>query len=488
MRLIFAISLLLVTFGGSAAGQDRFLIPRGPHWTAAELRAVHGPSQERELQLLVTLASDQDVAERTSILALGPDYVSVVSESGQTIIDTKLRRLLQVDRKAGGFRNTSLYASVDFVQHLLEERTRLRETMTGAGVGEVPDALKAFWIESHLGAESNRKAPLDLVQIDHEDGSASVLFEGEVVAIWQWSSVEITPERQRKFQLYLQYHLKLHPRIRQAILAKQRLPSRIRYKRLKGETSVEEDYRFQVSQRRPAAYPLAADLEPLPEIRPGEDFLREVYPLMLAAASGRHAEAPKTIDGYISDVRAAMDRGAMAEAWLTLMEATLHFQPGSPACAAGSPASAACIDGRVVQDVILRDESVGNLQAALALQLRGEQSERMFGQLYEASRKGLPKGYVIDVFLGNAASQRPGLAQEYGLDAVKLIAGGIRENPYVPAFYKDLGDHFARNLDFVRAYHCYDLGRALPDGAGHESLRLVSKRERELELAFPEFF
>ena len=490
MRLIVAISLL-IAFGSVAAGQDRFPIPRGPHWSAAELRAAHSyPYSERELQIIVTFRRDQEAAEKASILSLGPDYVSVISESGQTIIDTKLKRFLQVDGKARGFRNSSLYASADFVRHLLEERTRLRETLEGAGAEEIPIHLRPFWIESHLGAESNRKAPLDLQKIDHNDGSASALLDGEVVAIWNWSRAKITAEQQSKFRLYLQYHLKLHPRIRRAILEELRLPTHIKYTRLTGEGLVEEEYRFQLSQKRSAAFPLAEDLEPLPETRP-DNFHREVYPLMLAAVSGRVGRGPKAIETYVSDVWAAVGHGAMDEAWLTLLEATLHYQPRSPVCAAESAEGASdltCFDKWFVQNVMLEDERVRGLQEAMSPQLSGKHTELTVKKLLDASREKFTKSYIIDVFLGNAVSRQPELMQVYDLDAAELIIRGIEKNPYIPSFYKDLGDHFARDLDFVRAYLCYDLGRALPDGAGSESLQLITMRERELELSFPEFF
>lgn len=206
MRLSLAISFLFFVFQSAAFGQDPELIPRGPHWSAAEFDAVHGPYDARELQILVTSLQGDGSRQSTSIVGLGPDYLSITSESGQTVIDTKLKRLLQVDAQSRRFQNNSLYASADFAKRVLAQRMAMRESMQRAGVEarRVPNSVKPFWVESQLGAERNPEAPLGLSQIDHDDGSKSVLYEGDVVAIWSWTSLELQPDQLHKLRLYLQ--------------------------------------------------------------------------------------------------------------------------------------------------------------------------------------------------------------------------------------------------------------------------------------------
>lgn len=492
MRLSLAISSLLTVFlvsQGAAFGQNLELIPRGPHWSAPEFNAVHGPYDERELQILVTSLPGDGGPASTSIVGLGPDYLSVRSESGLTIIDTKLKRLLQVDPQSGRFQNTSLYASADFAKRVLTQRMAMRESMQRAGVeaSKLPDSVNPFWVESQLGAERNPDAPLGLSQIDHDDGSKSILFEGDVVAIWSWTSLELPPEQLHKLRLYLQYYLTLHPRIRREILAESRLPERIRYKRIRGEATVEEDHRFRLSSRRPAKFPLSPDLRPLQEAGSG-GARKEVLPTMLAAVAGRHGKGPKPLARYVSEALAAFDRGAYMDAWLTLREAELHHHPRSPVCETAGQVSDSCFDSRAAEEIELLDAQVRELLAALDLQEKPGQAETMIEKLIEFSRADLSKSYMIKVLLGRALSQRPDLSQKKGLDAGELIASAIKKNPYVPVFYKDLGDHFARNYDFVRAYTFYDLGRALPGGSGSESLREVSRYEGALEKALPDFF
>ncbi len=470
-------------------GQDLQLIPRGPHWTAAELRAAHGPYGARELQILVTSRLGDGNPASTSIVGLGPDYLSVASETGQTVIDTKLKRLLQVDVQSRRFRNNSLYASADFAKRVLVQRSSMRESMQRAGVeaSKFPNSVKPFWVESQLGAEQNAAAPLGLSQIDHEDGSRSILYEGDVVAIWSWSSLELQPDQLHKLRLYLQYYLKLHPRIRRAILEEARLPARIRYKRIRGEATVQEDHRFRLSSRRPAKFPLAADLKPLGKAESGGDK-KGVLSTMMAAVAGRHGRGPKPLARYVSEALAAFDRGAYLDAWLTLREAELHHHPRSPVCETAGQLDAGCFDSRAAKEIELLDSQVRELLAALDLQEKPGQSEQMIEKLIEFSRAELSKGYMIKVLLGRALSQRPDLSQKHDLDAAVLIASAIKKNPYVPIFYKDLGDHFARNYDFVRAYTYYDLGRSLPGGSGSTSLQEVSRYERGLEEALPDFF
>lgn len=492
MRTKTAIPLVFLLFAapGSAGAQGVPLIPPGPHWSAAELRAAHGAYESGELQILASLTTDQDPARKSSVVSLGPDYLSVSSESGQTIIDTKLKRLMQVDRKAKVFVNNSLYAPAAFVQQELRNRLNLRGGMERAGVTaeKLPDNLKTFWIESDLGAEAGEQGPPAFQRIDHEDGSVSILFEGDVVAFWKLSKTELSFAQTDTFRLFLQYHLKLHPRVRRAILAEKLLPERITYKRFRGKTKVEEDYRFRVLQRRPAAYPLARGLEPQIEARAGDTFHREVYPVMAAAVVESQDKGPLGFDAYLESARGAMGRGATFDAWLMLMEATLHHPQLSPFCGSTAEDHPGCFNQETVQNVLLKDARTRELQTALALKQRANQPERMLERLRLISRDGLSKGYMLDVFSGNTLSQRPDLKEQFPQDPAALIAAGIRRNPYVPTFYKDLGDHFARNRDFARAFICYDLGRALPDGGRHQKLQQISQQERDLERLFPDFF
>ena len=487
MRTSAVIALLLLSIIPAVWGQQP--LRPGPHLTAEELQSLHGAYDSRELQLLVT-SSQGGAGERTRVVTLGPDYVAVASEDGQTIFDTKFKRLLQVDREAGAFYNNSLFAPAAFVERELEKRINLHKAVLRAGIkaDKVPPNLKTFWIESDLGAEADRDAPLELERIEHDDGSVSVLFEREVVAIWSLSQIPLTLGLQQKLRLFMQYHLKLHPRLRRAILTEGKLPAEIQYRRFKGDQLQEENVRFALSQRRRAAFPLASDLESRPEPRSDAAFERDLYPVMVAAAVGREGRGPTTFPSYLAEARAAIGRGALLEAWLTLMEATLHYLPRSAICPEGTAGGSDCIGRQVVEDVLLEDERVREVQTALAMGQRAGKPKELIERLGRISRKGISKGYLLDVFRGNALSQRPDLLETFKLDPVALIASGIYASPYVPSFYRDLGDHFARNLDYVRAFLCWDLGRALPDGATNESLLSISALEADLERRFPEFF
>ncbi len=487
MRTLAVIALLLLSIIPPVQGQQA--LRPGPHLTAEALHALHGPYDGLEIQLLVT-SSLGGAAEKTRVVSLGPDYLAVASEDGQTIFDTKFKRLIRVDREAKAFYNNSLFAPAAFVERELKKRANLRDAIQRAGItaDKAPPNLKTFWIESDLGAEVDRDAPLDLERIDHEDGSVSVLFEGEVVATWSLSQIPLTLAQQQTLRLFMQYHLKLHPRLRRALLEKGKLPAQIRYQRFKGDRRMEESVRLALSQRRRAAYPLARDLSPRPEPRPDASFERELYPVMVAAAFGQQGAGPTVFPSYLAEARAAIGRGALFEAWLTLMEATLHYLPRSAFCPEGTAGGSECIGRQVVEEVLLKDERIRQLQTALALEQRAGKPEELIERLGRISRDGISKGYLLDVFRGNALSKRPDLTETYGLDPTALISSGILASPYVPSFYKDLGDHFARRLDFARAFLCWDLGRSLPDGATNESLFQINALEADLERRFPEFF
>ncbi|MDJ0943645.1 MAG: hypothetical protein QNJ30_09280 [Kiloniellales bacterium] len=490
MRTPVLIALFLGAITSPVLGQEPQAPRPGPHWTAADLRNLHGPYNAREMRILVLKSSDRSPAETSSIATLGPDYVSLATEAGQTIIDTKLKRLLQVDRKAGTFRNDSLFAPVTFIQSELRNRSVLRNAMQRSqfGTDSVPKPLQVFWTESELGAETNREAKLDLEQIDHKDGSVSVLHAGEIVAGWKPSRSELTLEQAAAFGLLLQYNLKLHPRIRRALMQSGKLPAFIRYKRAQGNAFFEEEYRFRILQQPAAAYPLDEKLRPFHLSEKKDPFYRDLLPVMIDAVFSRHVEGPKSLEDYVREARAAVRRDALFEAWLTLMEGTLHYLPRTAFCNDGDPGSASCLDAEVVQDMIGRDDRILVLRGALSREQRTRNPEATVETLVRLSRKGVTRGYLLDVFAGNALSEAPELEAKFGLDPARLIAEGIRRNPYVPNFYKELGDHYARRNDLIRAFACYDLGRSLPNRQANDTLEEISAMEAELERLFPDFF
>ena len=490
MRTRVVIALLLGFITSPGLGQEPPTLRPGPHWTAAELRTLHGPYSERELKILVSKSSDRNPVESSSIATLGPDYVSLATEDGQTIIDTKLKRLLRVDRNAGTFRNNSLFAPVSFIQSELRNREVLRNAMLKSDLvgAAMPRLLKVFWTESELGAESNRQARIDLKQIDHDDGSVSVLYAGEIVAGWTPSRSSLTPEQAKGFSLFMQYNLKLHPRIRRAILANQKLPASIRFKRVQGEDEFEEVYRFRVLQQSAAAYPLSEELRPFYIAEKKDRFYRELVPIMVAAVLGQHGKGPKRLEDYVREARAAVGRNAVFEAWLTLMEGTLHYLPRNAFCQEGEPPSDSCLEAAVVEDMIGRDDRILVLRGALSQDQRTRNPEASLETLLRLSRKGVTRGYLLDVFAGNALSEAPQLEGKFGLDPADLISQGILKNPYLPNFYKELGDHFSRRNDLIRAFVCYDLGRSLPNREANDTLEQISAMEVDLERRFPEFF
>jgi len=73
-------------------------------------------------------------------------------------------------------------------------------------------------------------------------------------------------------------------------------------------------------------------------------------------------------------------------------------------------------------------------------------------------------------------------------EILSMFASAIRGNPYVPTFYKDLGDYFARQYRSDLAWLCYDLGRQLPDANATPVLPSITNLEKRFAADFPQFF
>jgi hypothetical protein len=90
---------------------------------------------------------------------------------------------------------------------------------------------------------------------------------------------------------------------------------------------------------------------------------------------------------------------------------------------------------------------------------------------------------MIDLWLGDAMTESGDIE-----GALSLIPNAVRGNPYIGAFYKDLGDAFERSFQPTETWLCYDLARALPAGDKAPVVDTIAKKEQFLETTYPQFF
>ena len=90
-------------------------------------------------------------------------------------------------------------------------------------------------------------------------------------------------------------------------------------------------------------------------------------------------------------------------------------------------------------------------------------------------RDDVDNPYVVDEFLANSL-----IAARHPADAAPLFVAAIRGNPYMPAYYKDLGDLYLISFRPALAWLCYDLGRALPGSAQAPVISKMNDYEAQL--------
>jgi hypothetical protein len=98
-------------------------------------------------------------------------------------------------------------------------------------------------------------------------------------------------------------------------------------------------------------------------------------------------------------------------------------------------------------------------------------------------RGDLVDAYVFDDWTGNAMTESGDLA-----GAVSEISKAVAGNPYVPSFYKDLGDAYRRDFDPVSTWLCYDLARALPTSSSAPVVSMIDRIEDDLVSRYPQYF
>jgi hypothetical protein len=477
-------ALLALLVPLSAAGEG---LPAGPQSSAQEIRMLRGALRMPARKIVFNLSEDGGVPQESVAVTLAGDLVEVSRRSTDRLYDFALRRMFSIDRTGRSFTNTALYAPLAFRVFEAQNRAALARMLDAAKLGtKAQSSSDPFWAASELGVPIPNQAPT-IEQRAQPDGSLAFWYGGQEVARFTPSAVALSPDELKRLGSFLRYECALHPQIVAALLASGRLPRKLAFERRVGAKRTRVTYDLVSAEALDVSYPLPddyrADLLPAKGGDAGIEEFRSLLPLMLEAAALRHGGGPRSVSDFEIAIDRALSTGNGFQAMLLALE--LQLQHGSSAAdCATAPVPQPCHSLREIGAAVRGDERARSFLAAT----RVEQVEHDPGKAIEL-RRAIPRddlasAYVIDDQIANAMTMK-GLL---GSETLSLFANAIRGNPYVPTFYKDLGDYFARQYRTDLAWLCYDLGRALPGANATPVLPSITDLEKRFVADFPQFF
>jgi len=154
------------------------------------------------------------------------------------------------------------------------------------------------------------------------------------------------------------------------------------------------------------------------------------------------------------------------DAFLTMMEYGL------------ATSDEAIAENKVILDTAKKDPTV----IIIAQNIVPDSEERARESLKALSaidQSKLEKGYLIEIFKAD-------IEEQLGQDATPEFVKALSKNPYITGAYKDLGDNFFGQGDFINAWGCYEMFRKIH--AKHLFVQDIEESEKSLEKTFPECY
>lgn len=225
------------------------------------------------------------------------------------------------------------------------------------------------------------------------------------------------------------------------------------------------------------AYPLASSARPpKPDPSDAQKALGEAFALALSAAGGE-APGKRTPEDFRNAIEAALAHRHPFQALLLSAEMIGQYGPGADSCTDAKH----CHSIKAITAAAARDPRTAQLRAATH-PAKGR-LDAAIKTLKTMKRDDLANAYMLGEYLADdlAAAGR-------GAEAQPFFIAALKADPYMPGFYRELGDFYRASAQPILAWVCYDLGRALPNGASAPALAAITDGEAQMEKKYPEMF
>ena len=436
--------------------------PAAPGWADNGVKLTF---QEHILTVKQGKKGEQPKKEETDnvlTVTLWPSLLSVDDGKKNTVFDFNNRKIDILDAAHKTYEENSLYYEIGYRGAEFHNRLFMQEALKAAG--DITPEFRTFQLETLFGLKNpEKKTPDALVK---KTGPSSWNFnapEGDLVAQAQSGEAKVPLTLADSWRHFLIYGCSLHPSIMDFLVRDGRFPKSLTFQRLNVGESRRVTLTLEKQEEAPApdgawrkSYRLTKDTDP------------ELWALVEKASASRPPEAAETKNETVAFVEKASKQGHAFDAALACIECSLQT-------------------GLKMDETLrllvsqLKDDP--NMQAfQVGLNTRSPQeAEEAIKALQSIDRKGLTKGYVIDIMLGDAyeADNKP-------KEAIESYFKALRANPLLAGPWKDLGDVYYDGYDMDLAWLCWDTGRRLYPN--HPILEGVTEQESSLVKACPEYF
>lgn len=396
-----------------------------------------------ELRYDMELAANGKSETCENVLLLGKDAIINSKRGRDTLIDIgkKLTHLMgpEVGEK-------------QYLQYSLHSLVAMQASMLGAKKDD-------FAASSYAGL-SRPKTPFNpgIKVIETQKGIEFKYNEKSYVYV---EFGETFPsEHERMIEKVYIFSYRLHPFVRKEILARKKYVTSL----VINDLNVEDEFKTTLK--------LKSKNENAEEPRIPADFQRvfnknsPIYELQKTIIDTTPLPPLPVKSEIFKKASDLVSENRPADAFLTMMEYGLTTS--DPALA----------ENKIIMDSVRKDPTVIKIAQNIVPESE-EQAKEALKVLGSIEQAKLEKGYLIEIFKADIEDQ-------LGQNATPEFVKALSKNPYITGAYKDLGDNFFGQGDFINAWSCYEMFRKIH--AKHLFIADIDESEKVLEKTFPECY
>ncbi len=497
LAILSALALLIPAFSVAASAQDDPFSILAPQPAQEEETPPLAPPAAAFLGRDAYLADREDDGveevvtywhvERTTLdgslisetryeAGLADRYAYTQEEDGRSIIDFTTGRILFVGE--GGVLNTPISAHVH-----RQMNTFLSFTNNGT-LDNVPGpggaTFERFWIEAALGI---RAGPVMIYGDTDEDGVWLLQRRPDTPPI-----VRITPGQAgtaghaQSFASWLRHNAPLHPDVLPYFSGLTAIPDAFSFVVFSPSSpdGRRETWRLEHTQSRLASlpWPDAAESAAIDQYALPNPLMTELVGLGWTAARRQHAGEEA---GWPIVAQSLFDAGDKAGAYLTLLQATHHYGPCTPA----TP-GAVCTGMNQLAIAALGDPELQGLMDTISSGL-GAPAE-LLATLTPYLDRGDKAGAAAALLAAQAAARLEIQGRNGDADPLALFLQAAEADPNAPTTYWHAGRYAAANEDLETAWQLFDIARSLPAPMSELARREAGALDERLRGIAPSFF
>lgn len=405
-------------------------------------------------------APDNKRTQKNVTVDVASNWVAVSGDGSTSIFDFRSNRRIDVSPAQKTFTSQNLIGGVAFRIAEIQNRSMLSGALRAAKIDNAKVATECD-AQTELGIAL--PGAEHKTEIRRKGARTEIVCDGEVIGAFEADSAIVVPS---SFLLMLAQVRQMHPATRRALAEAKGAPKFLgAYFGALSSTKQPYEWRLQSSTQEGSDYPLPADY--------ANAFAASIDAALGAGAgqvaadamAGKAAGGAPTLEVWDQHLKEVESKNGIAALTLESLLTVGMFPELQTSCAANSRQS--CKTMTALREGMAQDKAVVALMAVALAEQNGKPELAISAMADAATSPNAHHpalGAAFALALDNGGPPVLEAAKKAGApaDPMLLHNAAIKAYPYVPAYWTDAADNFARNYDYERTITLYEVALSLP--------------------------